>query len=238
MPRPVNPQDLIYAPSDDIPYPNWATDIGDRAVFRVSGLYEFRVLGGRNDAGTDGFANDKRLGRAKDAFAESGWEQHCTEPRNRLTTSGVAKYLKARNGRRTRLSLYSALIIVLMLEDYLAERGDDIDIYAGDNDRGRPAMVRIVPYIFDLPQATPDSQASIIARSAQIKTAAGQRSTAFVPHMCAGNEMFSELTCKAVHDACEMKTGLDVVVGEIPHKSRGRKERLACSLDRVVYPLT
>lgn len=238
MPRPSNPQELIYTPSKSVPYPNWVEDVGDRAVFRISGLYEYRVLAGRNDSGRGGFANEARLEQAKETFAKIGWDAYCTVPRNPLAPSGIAGYLKAKQGKRTRLSLYGSFITILMLEHHLKDNGIDGDIYEGGIRDALPTGVKIVPYIFDVPEATPDKTDAILAKAAAIKLKAGQRSTAFVHHMCACNEMFSEKTARAVQDECKM-SDIDIVLGERSGGgTKGNQVKKACSLDRVVYPLT
>ena len=91
--------------------------------------------------------------------------------------------MRAKEGRRTRLSLYSALVIVLMLENLLEEYGVDADIYDGGFNERKPSGVRIVPYIFDVPDATDVKYDDILSRAAAIKQRTGQISTTFLKHM-------------------------------------------------------
>lgn len=241
MPRPADPHSLIYAPSDpaDMDYPDWVHGVGDRAVFRISGLYDFRVLATRNDSGKGGFANPDRLHAATERFNELGWDRYCTVPRNLtthpLSVTGVRNHLRANEGRRTRLSLYSALIIVLMLENLLEEYGIDADIYDGGYNERRPSGVKIVPYIFDVPDATASKFDDILSQAAAIKQRSGQRSTTFLNHMCSCEEMFSERTSKIVREECGLST-VDVVLGE--RRARDGQPKKSCCFDRVVYPMT
>jgi hypothetical protein len=204
--------------------------VGDRALFRISGLYEYRIIAGRDDQGKHGLANSERLERAKTELQASGWDDYCVHPRSELSQSGIAGYLTATKGRRTRLSLYSALVIILMLEDFLREKGQPIDIYIGAPGTIRPAPIRILPYVFDVPAATGGvSGAAYLAALGQgkaIKTASGQLSLEFLAPMFSDTAVFSERTSYAVHDACGMSCGLDVIW----------ESRPPCDHDKPVYP--
>jgi len=120
MPRPQNPHELIHAPTPSLPYPNWVDQVGDRQVFLISGLYEYRILAGRDDSGKNGFANAELLARASNSFDEANWSEFCKAPRNKLTASGVRRAIHATDGRRTRVSLNTAFVVTLLLEHYIA----------------------------------------------------------------------------------------------------------------------
>lgn len=235
MPRPQNPHELIHAPTATLQYPDWVEHVGDRAVFRISGLYEYRILAGRDDSGKNGFANPDLLTRAVQTFNEANWGEFCTAPRNPLTASGVRRAIHATDGRRTRVSLHTAFVVTLMLEHYLANHNIDADIYEGGYNDARPTGIKIVPYIFDVPGADASAYNAVLQNAGQIKQATGQHSSKFIEHMCKCEEMFSERTAQAVHDICGMTTGLDMVVNQ--PRDGGRKMRKSCALDKIVYPL-
>ncbi|MVA97994.1 hypothetical protein GN330_12140 [Nitratireductor sp. CAU 1489] len=235
MPRPTSPYDLIYAPGDDVAYPDWLHDVGDRSVFRISGLWEYRIATGRDDSGKKGFANPARLERATAKLAQYGWDTYCEPARTPLSATGVATILRARDGRRTKMSLHSALLLILMLEDFLAERGSPIDIYSGGFTPRLPAPVRIVPYIFDLKQATAARLDDLIRRGREIRRRAYQENLDFLEHMCRCEEMFSEHTCRVVSEEGQLEAGIDTVIRR--KKNSGNGYRVACNLDRVVYPI-
>lgn len=244
MPRPADPHTLIYAPSDPTLYPDWIADVGDRKIFRISGFEEFRFLIPRNDGGKgNGFATDERFQRAVALLNETGWAARCQIPRNpHLGATGIKKRLPASASKDlSRLSLYTTLIMILMLELYLADHEVDVDIYEGGF-RGRDQGIMIVPYIFDVPEATHDNYGDILAQGVEIKRMARIPHTEFIRHMCDCDEMFSERTARAVETACSLTGGIDMVIAQTRPNEQGpkrnsRKLKSPCFRDKPPYPV-
>ena len=236
MPRPQNPHELIYVSNTDVSYPDWIEDVRDRQVFRICGLWEYRLIPGRDDSGISGFANASRLERAHATLHKIGWEDYCVQPRNPITSKGVLNVIKARDGRRGKVSLHSALTILLMLEDFLSEKGSSVDIYAGTDRANLSAPVRIVPFIFDVRQATAETFSDLVEKGVQIRKRAYQDNLDFLDHMCKCEEMFSERTCRIVSEEGGLNSGIENVFKS--KKSNGGGYRSVCHHDKLVYPTT
>lgn len=234
MSRPNHPHDLIYTPSTDVLYPDWVEQIGDRQVFRISGLRQYLVTDGNfNYGGGAGFATEERVENARATLHEIQWDQWCRIPRQRITKSGVIKYAKARQGRNRLLSLYGALLIILMLEDYVEGIDPTIDIYEGGSRNHVPTGVKIIPYIFDVIGARQADLNNVSAQLPQLRQEAGQANSYPFLHLCEpqcgpSGEIVSETTARVLNRVCNLKTGVEVAL-------EGRKP---CRYESPLYPLT
>lgn len=237
MPRPANPTELIHTPTEGVLYPDWTNTVGDRAVFRVSGLKEFVRQTKNNDkSGKNGFINVQRIERAKKKFAELGWDQHVTIPRNekneltRASQNHFKKYIHNKEGSRICTTLYCACILILMAEDFISGHGIDVDIYAGD-DVDLIHGVKIVPVVFDLPvKKGGELYEKFLENGNVIRRNSGQAGKGVFSDLCENEEtVFSEQVVRAAHDGMGLSCGYGVELS---------KGRAPSKHERTVYPLS